>query len=67
MAAVEAGPILRMVLDFIWLRVLNVGVVKKKWLPGVTRSYQELPGVTRGYQAGNFNRREAEGVEKRRK
>jgi hypothetical protein len=44
MAAVEAGPISRMVWDFIRMRVLSV--VEKKWLPGVTSGYQGLPKVT---------------------
>jgi len=45
MAAVEAGPISRIVWDFIWLRVVSVERGGKKKI-----GYQELPGVTTGYQ-----------------
>jgi hypothetical protein len=48
---VEAGPILRIVLEFwfvIWL--IRVWCDKKNWLPAVTSGYQRLPAVTSGYQ-----------------
>lgn len=44
---VEAGPILRIVLEFwfvIWL--IRVWCDKKNWLPAVTSGYQWLPVVT---------------------